>query len=54
MKAVVWTDVIQSFVMLGSIILVIIKGTMDVGGLVEVLRRNYDGDRLEVPELVYN
>ncbi|XP_044735644.1 sodium-coupled monocarboxylate transporter 1-like [Chrysoperla carnea] len=48
-RAVVWTDVIQSFVMYGSILLVVIKGTIDVGGINVVLKRNYDSGRIELP-----
>ncbi|XP_055849759.1 sodium-coupled monocarboxylate transporter 1 isoform X2 [Episyrphus balteatus] len=51
LKAVIWTDVIQTFIMLGSIILVIIKGTIDVGGLGVVWKRNFDSGRIEIPEL---
>ncbi|XP_039150376.1 sodium-coupled monocarboxylate transporter 1 isoform X4 [Drosophila simulans] len=50
LKAVVWTDVIQSFVMFGSILAVCIKGTFDVGGLGVVLQRNEEGGRLNAPE----
>ncbi|XP_055907808.1 sodium-coupled monocarboxylate transporter 1 [Eupeodes corollae] len=51
LKAVIWTDVIQTFIMLGSIILVIIKGTIDVGGIGVVWQRNFDSGRIEIPEL---
>lgn len=50
LKAVVWTDVIQTVVMLGAILVVIVKGTVDVGGLGVVWQRNYDTGRLTVPE----
>ncbi|EFN84448.1 Sodium-coupled monocarboxylate transporter 1 [Harpegnathos saltator] len=33
LKAVVWTDFIQAFIMFGSMLLIIIKGTCDLGGL---------------------
>lgn len=49
LKAVVWTDFIQTFLMFGSMLLIIIKGTMDVGGLSLVLRRNLESGRLELP-----
>lgn len=49
LKAVVWTDVTQSFVMFGSILAVCIKGTFDVGGLDVVLERNAEGGRLNSP-----
>lgn len=50
LKAVVWTDTVQSFIMFGSIILIMIKGTIDVGGLNTVWMRNLDGGRLVFPE----
>ncbi|XP_017079736.2 sodium-coupled monocarboxylate transporter 1 isoform X1 [Drosophila eugracilis] len=50
LKAVVWTDVIQTVIMIGAVIFVIIKGTLDVGGLGVVIQRNFDGDRIEIPE----
>ncbi|XP_050069944.1 sodium-coupled monocarboxylate transporter 1-like [Anopheles maculipalpis] len=49
LKAVVWTDVIQSGVTLLALLAVLIKGTFDVGGPAEVLQRNIVGDRLEAP-----
>uniref|UniRef100_A0A182LRU4 Sodium/solute symporter n=1 Tax=Anopheles culicifacies TaxID=139723 RepID=A0A182LRU4_9DIPT len=51
LKAVVWTDVIQSGVTLLALLAVLIKGTYDVGGPAEVLQRNIAGDRLEVPSI---
>lgn len=50
LKAVVWTDVIQTVIMIGSIIFVIIKSTIDVGGFGVVWQRNYDSGRIELPE----
>lgn len=44
------TDVIQSFVMFGSIILLIIKGTIDLGGFGVLWQRNLEGGRLNFPE----
>ncbi|XP_066591503.1 sodium-coupled monocarboxylate transporter 1-like isoform X2 [Prorops nasuta] len=49
LKAVVWTDFIQTFIMLGSMLLIIIKGTNDIGGLSVVLRKNLESGRLELP-----
>ncbi|XP_026467597.1 sodium-coupled monocarboxylate transporter 1-like [Ctenocephalides felis] len=51
LKAVVWTDVIQTVGMFGSIILVIIKGTIDVGGFGTVMDRSWESGRLEAPDL---
>ncbi|XP_049535138.1 sodium-coupled monocarboxylate transporter 1-like [Anopheles darlingi] len=50
LKAVVWTDVIQTAVMVGAMIIVIIKGTADVGGLSVVIERNMAGQRFEAPD----
>lgn len=49
LKAVVWTDVIQSVVMLGSMITVAIKATVDAGGLGMVIDRNLNSTRIEAP-----
>ncbi|XP_046965119.1 sodium-coupled monocarboxylate transporter 1-like [Vanessa cardui] len=49
LKAVVWTDVIQTVVMIGAMILVIIKGTVIVGGVDEVFSKNWATNRLEFP-----
>ncbi|KAH0550205.1 sodium-coupled monocarboxylate transporter 1-like [Cotesia glomerata] len=49
LRAVVWTDFVQAFIMFGAMLLVVIKGTADVGGLGVVLQRNRDSDRLELP-----
>ncbi|KRK04422.1 sodium-coupled monocarboxylate transporter 1 isoform X3 [Drosophila yakuba] len=51
LKAVVWTDVIQTVIMVGAIFFVIIKGTVDLGGLGVVIQRNIDSGRMEWPEL---
>lgn len=50
MKAVVWTDSVQLMLMFGAICLVIIKGTLDVGGFNVVWERAVAGDRIEGPE----
>ncbi|XP_062567772.1 sodium-coupled monocarboxylate transporter 1-like [Saccostrea cucullata] len=47
-KAVIWTDVIQYTIMLISVIAILIKGSMKVGGGSEVLRINSEGDRLDI------
>ncbi|XP_052890854.1 sodium-coupled monocarboxylate transporter 1-like [Anopheles moucheti] len=49
LKAVVWTDVIQSGVTLLALLAVLIKGILDIGGPAEVLERNVVGERLEAP-----
>ncbi|XP_053970574.1 sodium-coupled monocarboxylate transporter 1-like [Hylaeus volcanicus] len=54
LRAVVWTDFIQAFIMFGSMLLIVIKGTNDVGGLSLVLRRNLESGRLEWPTTDWN
>lgn len=51
-KAVVYTDLFQSLMMFGAMFLVIIKGTLDVGGLDVVINRNIESGRIERPEYV--
>lgn len=45
-KAVVWTDVIQAGIMVGSCISVVVLGVSKVGGLSEVWRRAEEGHRI--------
>lgn len=47
LKAVVWTDTIQTLVMFAAMIAVIIMGTLSVGGVEEVWARSERGGRLE-------
>ncbi|GAB6023076.1 Sodium-coupled monocarboxylate transporter 1 [Chamberlinius hualienensis] len=47
MKAVMWTDAFQLFVMFGSMLAVIIKGFIDLGGISEVWHRAELGGRIE-------
>ncbi|XP_014479507.1 PREDICTED: sodium-coupled monocarboxylate transporter 1-like [Dinoponera quadriceps] len=54
LKAVVWTDFIQTFIMFGSMLLIVIKGTCDLGGLSLVIRRNLESGRLEFPSTDWN
>ncbi|KAG7212741.1 hypothetical protein KM043_013006 [Ampulex compressa] len=49
LRAVVWTDFVQAFLMFGSMILIVVKGTLDLGGLSVVIRRNLESERLEFP-----
>jgi hypothetical protein len=44
------TDVIQIMMMYGTLVLIILKGTYDVGGLSVVLERNLQSGRLSAPE----
>ncbi|KAL6433376.1 hypothetical protein ACFW04_006496 [Cataglyphis niger] len=47
LKAVVWTDTIQTAMMFGAAIAVAILGTARVGGVAEVWKRNDDSGRIE-------
>ncbi|XP_066992320.2 sodium-coupled monocarboxylate transporter 2 [Anabrus simplex] len=48
LKAVVWTDFLQAFVMVGSLIAVTILGTINVGGLGSIWEKNLESGRLDV------
>lgn len=48
-KAVIWTDVVQAFVMVSSVCTVLACAVMRVGGVAEVVERTIAGDRLAVP-----
>ncbi|PSN54836.1 hypothetical protein C0J52_02935 [Blattella germanica] len=50
-KAVVWTDFLQSFIMLGACIVVIVLGVLKAGGLYTVFQRSNDGGRLIIFEM---
>lgn len=52
LKAVVWTDVVQLVMMFGAMCLVIIKGTIDVGGFGVVWDRAIESERIEAPSYV--
>ena len=52
MKAVLWADTIQFFIMLAGQMAIVIRGTMMVGGPSEVLRIAKDGSRINFMELV--
>lgn len=53
MKAVIWTDVIQIIAMLTAMVLMVSKGTIDVGGCTIVWIRSWESGRLEGPRLGY-
>ena len=46
MKAVVWSDTVQIFLMMGSVVALVIKGTIDVG-IENVWERNLNSSRIE-------
>jgi Na+/proline symporter len=47
LKAVVWTDTLQTFLMFGSVIIVMILGTVNVGGPGVVWELSQRSERLE-------
>ncbi|XP_055851278.1 sodium-coupled monocarboxylate transporter 1 [Episyrphus balteatus] len=49
-KAVVWTDVVQTISMIGALLLVAIKGSLDIGGASEVFKQAWDTNRIEAPD----
>lgn len=49
LKAVVWTDVVQTFSMFGALILVAIKGTLSLPPDVSVFQKAYESGRIEAP-----
>ncbi|XP_031621567.1 uncharacterized protein LOC116339681 [Contarinia nasturtii] len=51
-KAVVWTDVLQAFVMIASVVVVAFYGVSNVGGLTEVWNRAVNGNRISLPNFV--
>ncbi|XP_077301650.1 sodium-coupled monocarboxylate transporter 1-like [Arctopsyche grandis] len=51
LQAVVWTDVLQTIIMFGAIVLIAIKGTFDIGGISVVWSRNWESGRIEAPNL---
>lgn len=53
-KAVVFTDVIQIAIMFGAILLVAVKGTLDIGGIQNVMDRNFETGRIEGPNFDIN
>lgn len=50
LKAVVWTDVVQTFSMFGALILVAVKGTIDIGGASVVWDNAWSSGRIEPPK----
>ena len=50
MKAVIWTDVFQAFVMVTGLIVVIIVGAIELDGFGEVFERVKNGQRDKVFE----
>lgn len=49
LKAVVWTDVVQTFSMFGALVLVAVKGSIDLGGADVVFNSAWKTGRIEAP-----
>ncbi|XP_045450061.1 sodium-coupled monocarboxylate transporter 1-like [Melitaea cinxia] len=54
LKAVVWTDVVQTVVMFGAMLIVIIKGTIIVGGVEELFDKSWTTNRIELPSFNFD
>lgn len=48
------TDVIQTVIMFGAMLLICIKGTYDIGGIGVVMQRAYDSGRIETPATAFD
>uniref|UniRef100_T1IVN9 Sodium-coupled monocarboxylate transporter 1 n=1 Tax=Strigamia maritima TaxID=126957 RepID=T1IVN9_STRMM len=46
-KAVMWTDVVQGTLMIGALLMICVKGTIDVGGVSTIIEKNLEGRRLD-------
>lgn len=54
LKAVVWTDVVQAILMFGAMILIIVKGSYDIGGPGIVWERAWNSGRIESPNWIFD
>lgn len=45
-----WTDVVQTISMLGALLLVAVKGTMEINGVGEIFREALKTERIEPPK----
>lgn len=48
MKAVIWTDVLQSIIMMAGMVAIIVFGIVDVGGVSTVFKLAERGKRTEL------
>lgn len=53
MKAVVWTDSFQIVILYVAMIAILVKGTIDIGGLSTVWERNAEFNRTNFLEYVH-
>ena len=51
MKAVMWTDVFQIFIMFAGLIAILIKGSAELGGFDNVWKYMKDGERVQFLKL---
>lgn len=51
MKAVIWTDFLQSGVMLAGMLAILIQSFLKVGGITRVLKENYRWNRIQFDEM---
>lgn len=54
LKAVIWTDVIQYGLMYAGIVIIMIKGTSDAGGLEKVFQISHQGGRLSFFDFTFD
>ncbi len=47
MKAVLWADCFQMFIVIGAVISIFIKSSLSVGGVKEVWRIGLEGERID-------
>ena len=47
MKAVIWTDTFQMVIILLGVVALVIKGSLDTGGISRVWQINLDGGRID-------
>ncbi|XP_044731268.1 sodium-coupled monocarboxylate transporter 1-like, partial [Chrysoperla carnea] len=50
-RAVIWTDFLQAFFMISSMLLVLVKATWNIGGFGTVIERNVATGRLHFPDI---
>lgn len=50
LRAVVWTDTFQTFVVMAGLIAVTVQGSIDVGGIDKVWKIAYNGGRISFLE----
>ena len=53
LKGVIWVDAIQMLIIIAGVLAIIIKGTLDVGGIGKVMQIARDGNRLEFDVYVF-